>query len=129
MSGNIVLDTNVLIEYAHDRADWVEDLVHDQPGRVFIPTVVISEYWAGQEMDDTKNVLKMDTALTMFEIVDFTKPMAEMVGEWLRHKAYASGASIVDLMVAATVVQLKAKLATGNKKHFVGILHKNELFR
>jgi len=79
-------------------------------------------------MDDAKKVLEMDNILSLFEIADFTKPMAEKLGYWLRHKTYASGASVVDLMVAATTVDLRAKLATGNRKHFEKILHGPEFF-
>lgn len=126
MNDLVVLDTDVLIDYAHGKADFLEELVYAMPGRIFIPSIVISEYWAGKEMDDSKKRLEMDTALSLFEIADFTKRMAEIVGEWLRHKTYSSGASLADLMIAATVVDLNAKLVTRNRKHFEKILSSKE---
>ena len=121
---SIVLDTDVLIDYANGHARWLDMILPSQDLiKVVLPTVVIAEYFASTALDNEKEVLIADKTFAFFTKQDLTENIAKILGSLLRHKTYASGASTIDLIVASTSLFLDAELATRNKKDFAKIPH------
>lgn len=115
----IVLDTNVLIDNVHGFASWVDQLLNrPHQFRLVVPTIVVAEYLSAQEIETEKGKEKSEDYLSLFIKQDLTEEIAKELGTILRRKTYISGASISDLIVAATAIYLEAELATGNKSHF-----------
>lgn len=117
----LILDTDILIDHIHGHAVWVDELLEKRTIQLIVPTIVVAEYHTAQELE-TKEGKEVSTRyLETFKIYDFTYPMAEILGTMLRKKTYPTGASIADLMIAATALYLKSPLATRNTTHFHGI--------
>jgi predicted nucleic acid-binding protein len=119
----IVLDTDGIIDFAHGKGKWLERLMAEnkQKTELIVPTVVIAEYWSDMYMDEEEINNVSENIFRHFIKQPLTEDIAKKVGELLRHKKYVLGAGFVDLAVAATAIQLKAKLATRNKKHYAKI--------
>jgi predicted nucleic acid-binding protein len=113
----VVLDTSVLIDYFRaDKGPLLDILQSKSSGGayVFIPTIVISELWAGNSMSRKKEVQKVERLIKSFDVVDLNMQTAKLAGG-LRRKKMVGG---FDSFIAATALQLDAQLATGNRKHF-----------
>lgn len=114
----IVLDTNILIDHVHGHARWLDGLLEKGNIKLIVPTIVIAEYHTAQELETAEGKRSSSLYLSAFSVQDFTQPIAEILGTLLRKKCYAPGASMADLMVAATALHLDAHLATRNTVHF-----------
>lgn len=118
----IVLDTNILIDNVHGFAGWVDHLLtQQQEYQLVIPTIAVAEYLTAQETETISGRLRSKNYLALFEITDLTLEIAEVLGQILRRKTYASSANTADLIIAATAIYLKAELATRNKDDFAKI--------
>lgn len=119
----IVLDTNILIDYVKGYASWIDDILEspNAGSELVLPTIVIAEYFASNALDDKKEVAIVDKTFALFKKQELTEDIAKELGGLLRHKSYPSGASIADLIIAATALCLHAPLATRNNAHFRGI--------
>lgn len=117
----IVLDTDVLIDHVHGYARWLDALLEVGSTVCIVPTIVVAEYHTAQELETAQGYESSRAYLLSFQIQDFTQPIAERLGTMLRRKTYASGASVPDLIIAATALFLHAPLATRNRAHFSGI--------
>ncbi|MDP3733585.1 MAG: PIN domain-containing protein [Candidatus Daviesbacteria bacterium] len=114
----IVLDTNILIDNVHGFAKWVDDFLKREEIQLVVPTIVVAEYLTAQEAETKTGYESSKSYLATFKIYDLTGEIAEILGRILRRKSYVLGASLADLIVAATAIYLDAELATGNKKDF-----------
>lgn len=120
----IVVDTNILIDSAHGFAPWVRSLVDESEKYLLIvPTIVIAEYLSALENDLKQHSNRSKEFLQLFKIQDLTSDIAEVLGTILRRKSYLAGASMADLIIAATTLYLHGELATRNKKDFIKIPH------
>lgn len=117
----VVFDTDVLIDHTHGYAPWIDTLLIEGNVRFIIPTIVFSEFFASNIFDDDNQIKKAEEGFVYFERQDFTFDCAMNLASLLRHKPFPSGASISDLMVAATALYLDAEIATRNISHFQGI--------
>ena len=115
----IVLDTNILIDNVHGFAIWVEQLLN-QPKeyQLVVPTIVIAEYFTAQETETTSGHSRSKNYLALFEKIDLTFEIAEVLGQILRRKTYIPSANTADLIIAATTIYFDAELATRNKADF-----------
>ncbi|MEK7188553.1 MAG: PIN domain-containing protein [Patescibacteria group bacterium] len=116
----IVLDTNILIDYIHGYAPWL-NLLLKSDSRVIISTIVVAEYLQAPSLDKKTEVRSAERTFALFEKQDLTQEIAEILGRMLRRKKYPPGADLVDLIIASTALYLDAQLATRNKLHFKGI--------
>lgn len=117
----LVLDTNILIDHVHGFARWLDDLLTDPAYRLVIPTIVVAEYLTAQEIGAPLGRKTSINYLTIFIKQDLNFDIAEILGTILRKRTYPPQADLSDLIIAATSIYLKAKLATRNKSHFTKI--------
>ena len=116
---NIVLDTNILIDYVKGYAPWIDILASkDETSRLVLPTIVIAEYFAAVSLENRIAQKDADKTFALFTKQSLDEPIAKILGGLLRHKSYPSGASFADLIIASTAIFLDAPLATRNKAHF-----------
>lgn len=118
---SVVFDTDILIDYANGYAQWIESVLKRGRPQLVLPTVVIAEFFASQQLDNPKEVVIAQKTFSFFTKQDLTEPIAQIVGKFLRRKLYLQGASFPDLVIAATAISIDAKLATRNRVHFRGI--------
>lgn len=117
---NVVVDTSVLIEEIRQGSDlWQEMKKESRLGgvRLFCPSVVLAELWAGKSMARVKAIKLVERMIEVTCVVDLKSNLAKKAGEIIREYNLSG----FDAVVAATALAHKAKLATLNKKHFVGI--------
>lgn len=121
----IVIDTNILIDYVNSHALWLEEILASEKKttQLVLPTIVIAEYFASTVLEEEKEVRIADKTFAIFTKQDLTEEIARILGSILRHKSYPSGASLADLVIAATALFLDAELATRNKADFAKIPH------
>lgn len=74
-----------------------------------------------KEVEKTSARTKIEEYLSLFFKQDLTEEIAKILGRILRQKTYPPGASLADLIIAATTIYLNAKLATNNKTGFKDI--------
>ena len=117
---NIVIDTNILIDYANGYARWLDNFikVRDPDTKLVLPTIVIAEYFTSTDLEDRENAEIADRTFSFFVKQDLNEPIAKILGTILRHKTYSSSAGTADLIIASTAIYLNAELATRNKVDF-----------
>lgn len=117
MKHNVILDTSIFIEYQRTNSGIFTDLLlgaRQGIYELFVPTIVIAEFWAGKSMEDTKISRKFELFFVAPKEVDLTGAIARKAGEIIR----LNQARGFDAIVAATSLDLGASLVTHNTKHF-----------
>lgn len=119
----IVFDTNILIDYANGYAEWLELLLTLKKSTIqlVLPTIVIAEYFASVSLEKEYEAKVADETFALFSKQELTEEIAKMLGKILRDKTYPKGASLADLVIAATTICLKGELATRNRQDFAKI--------
>lgn len=120
---NIVIDTNILIDYANGHAKWLGDLLNSRSSivKLILPTIVIAEYFTSTSLEDENNTEAADKTFSLFMKQDLNESIAKILGAIMRRKTYVSSAGISDLIIASTAIYLDAELATRNKADFAKI--------
>ncbi|MCJ7792689.1 MAG: hypothetical protein MUP45_01820, partial [Candidatus Marinimicrobia bacterium] len=65
----VVVDTNILIDYANGYARWVNDILNTTASekKLVLPTIVIAEYFTSKDFDDEKKIFVADKTFALFE--------------------------------------------------------------
>ena len=116
------LDTNTCIYFLNGKYDKVrENILATKPSDIRIPSIVKAEllYGAYKSTNKERNLEKIKSFLSVFQIEDFSGEMAEKYG-MIRTNLELSGQIIGpnDLLIAATVLNKKGILVTNNIKEF-----------
>lgn len=117
----IVIDSSVLIDFTRNNSgNFLEMLDLFRQGKVslLVPTVVISELWAGKSMERKNEETLITKVLNKLTKIDLDEQIAKTAGKLMR-KSQVSNA--FDAVIAATTIECKAELATRNIKHFAGV--------
>jgi len=116
----IVVDTNILIDYANGHAKWLDDFLKSKisSAALFLPTIVIAEYFTSTTLENKEDAEIADKTFSFFIKQDLNEDIAKILGAIMRRKTYIQGASLADLIIAATAICLDAELATRNKSDF-----------
>lgn len=119
----IVIDTNILIDYANGYAKWMDEFfkTRDSGVKLVLPTIVIAEYFTSAALEKEENARIADETFSFFTIQDLNESIAKILGTMMRRKTYPVSAGMADLIVASTAIFLDAELATNNKKDFAKI--------
>lgn len=117
----IVLDTDILIDNIYGFAPWVKTFLLSGEVKLVIPTIVIAEYLNDKKAEAELGEKESRKYLSWFQTQDLNEEIAYILGRILRRKTYSSGAGLADLIIASTVLYLKAQLATRNKTDFAKI--------
>lgn len=121
MAQSVVVDTDILIDFTHDYAEWLRGLLKDKNYAVVLPTIVIAEYLTAKSINDKKELKLAEKTFSFFVKQDFTEEIAKIMGRIMRNKSFPRGTGIGDLIIASTAIFLDVPLATRNKLHFKGI--------
>lgn len=119
----IVVDTNILIDYANGHAKWLDDFLKSKSSdaKLVLPTIVVAEYFTSIALEKEENAKIADKTFSFFIKQDLNEAIAKVLGAMMRRKTYPPGAGIADLIIAATAIYLDAELATRNKSDFAKI--------
>ena len=113
----IVIDTSILIDYLRGGTIWQQFLINaPREAELFLPTVVIFELFSGKSAEDPNKINKIDALLQKLQKVELTEEIARKAGELYRNIGMKIGS--VDYLIAASALELNAKVVTLNQKHF-----------
>ncbi len=123
MSENLLVDTDVLIDYLRgqeDAVDYIESLTQS----LLMSTITMTELYAGVREGDERT--KLDTFVKAFELVDIDPEIAVKGGLYRRDYKKSHHVGLADALIAATVDVKQAKLVTLNSNNSTWTLQKKE---
>ncbi|MBI2326512.1 PIN domain-containing protein [Candidatus Collierbacteria bacterium] len=115
---NIVVDSSVIIDYIRAGVGCLPGLLESAKSgkiKLYVPTAVVLELWSGKSMNLVKNRQRVNLIFSAMEKIDLTGTIAKQAGALIRHGYVHSG---FDSIIAASALELEARLATGNRRHF-----------
>lgn len=116
---DIIIDSSVIIDYIRAGVGYLPDLLSASgSSKLLAPTVVVLELWSGKSMNSIKNQRRVELIFSSMERVALTETIAKRAGNLVRSGSIHNS---FDAIIAATALELDAKLATGNSRHFSGI--------
>lgn len=116
----ILVDTDILIDYLRTGKGTLPDLLklqaHKQVG-LHMSAITILEIFAGRSSKKLTSMLHQ--LISGFKVMHLTSELARFTGELKRDNNLPTAFS--DLIIGATALSIKAKLATRNRHHFQAI--------
>lgn len=112
---SVLLDTNVLIDYLHDRPRAVRFL-EGLPRKPSTSVCAIMELMAGAESRQSER--RIEKLADILSILPVTFEIARIAGQHARHYQPSHGLDDLDALIAATAEHHGLALATLNVKHF-----------
>lgn len=112
---NIVLDTDILIDFLRGRAearDFLSSLLDE--ATLYCSVITIAEIFAGMREHERE---KTEELLDSFNLIDITKAIAEKAGTY-KNRIKSQTLALDDCLIAASAHSIGAILATGNIKHY-----------
>src|SRR5438105_14590954 len=98
MVTQLLIDTDVLVDYLHERKEavlYLENLKEE----ILISSVTIAELYAG--VREGKERLKLEAFLLAFEIIPIDKEIAIRGGLYRRDYGKSHGTGLADAIIAA----------------------------
>lgn len=111
----LLIDTDVLIDYLRDQAESVRYLEGLTPP-LSVSAVTVAELYAGVRDGAERAVL--DQFIDSFQVVAVDKEIAIHAGIFRRDFGKSHGTGLADAIIAATAEAQQANLVTLNNKHF-----------
>lgn len=115
MSGRLVLDTDIIIEYLRERPKAVE-YVENLESELFVSAITVAELYAGVKGKGEEKAL--GRFLSAFEVLPVTKETARLGGDYRRTYGPSHGTGLAEASIAAAVEDLGLEFVTFNRKHF-----------
>ena len=115
MSKNLLIDTDVLIDYLRAQAQAVS-YIESLTNPLLMSAITAAELYAGVREGDERT--KLDAFITAFEVVAVDQAIAIKGGLYRRDYKKSHNVGIADALIAATAEIRQASLVTLNKKHF-----------
>ncbi len=116
----VVLDSDIIIDFFKGKKKhlkYLSNKVKDKEIQVLIPTVVYVEVMVGYEFENSQKIKRAESILSKFPSIDLTEEIADLAAKIGRENKIAN-IGTVDLVIAATALNLNADVATENTKHF-----------
>ena len=115
MATQLLIDTDVLIDYLRDYPDAVS-YVEAQQERLLISVVTVAELYAGVREGEERS--RLERFLRAFEIIPLDLRLAAQGGLYRRDYSRSHNVGLADALIAATATQRQIPLVTLNRKHF-----------
>lgn len=118
---SIVIDSDILIDHLRHGSDLLDFIflqVSQIRIKVYLPAIVFTEICSGKDTKIKDRLELIGKLLQPFEFVAADKKISQLAGFLIRDN---QGLKLGDAIVAATAIELNAKLATRNVKDFDGI--------
>jgi hypothetical protein len=116
----LVIDTDVLIDYLRDQPDAVAFLEGSE--RPLAASVVtIAALYVGVKDGEERH--RLDAFVAAFQALSVDRSSAVQAGLWRRQYGRSHGTALADALIAASVEEAGATLATLNRRHFPMLAH------
>ena len=117
----VVIDSDIIIDHFRRGSDVFDRLVRESvvgKTKVYLPGIVYKEINSGQDSRDSRELNKIEELPAIFEFIVADQGISQKAGFLVRDYP---NLGIADAMVAATALELDARLATRNRKDFQSI--------
>ncbi len=111
----LLIDTDVLIDYLRDRAEAVAYLESVTPP-LSVSAITVAELYAGVRDGDER--LTLDQFVDSFQVIALDEKIAARAGLIRRDFGRSHGTGLADAIIAATAEAHDANLVTLNSKQF-----------
>ena len=115
MSGSILVDTDILIDFLRGHKKAIR-FIDEFSSQIILSPIVVAELYAGVKETDELSVL--EDFLSHFEVVPLTAEIAKLGALYKRDFGKSHGVGLADAILAATAKVEKAELKTLNVKHY-----------
>ncbi|HZH31742.1 MAG TPA: type II toxin-antitoxin system VapC family toxin [Pyrinomonadaceae bacterium] len=115
MTGRLLIDTDVLIDYLRGRAEAVSYL-ESLTEPLLISAMTVAELHAG--VREGAERIALEQFLSVFTVIPVNDVIAANGGLIRRDYGKSHGVGLADAIIASTAEFSKAELVTLNKKHF-----------
>lgn len=115
MSGRLLVDTDVLVEYLRGREkaiEYLEGLAAD----LNVSVISVAELFAGVRGDEEER--RLQQFLLALTVLPVTEKVARMGGLYRRDYRPSHGTGLADALIAATAEERGLSLVTFNRCHF-----------
>ena len=115
MTGRLILDTDVLIDYlrGNDKAVRFLDNLQEQ---LCVSVITVAELYAG--IRNKKEQRAIERFLSAFDAVPIDQGIAIKGGLFRKEYGPSHGVGLADALIAATAQSCQARLVTLNQRHF-----------
>ena len=115
MSGVLVIDTDVLIDYLRDQPQAVAFL--EACDQVLSASVItVAELYAGVRDGEERH--RLDSFVEAFDLIPLDGKAAVVAGLWRRQYGRSHGTGLADALIAASADGVGGTLVTLNQRHF-----------
>ena len=115
MSGPILLDTDVLVDFFRGRSKAVA-FINAHSDRIILSAVVVAELFAGAKGSAEEGSL--EEFVSLFRVVTVNVEIAKAGGLYKSKFGKSHGVGLADAILAATAEAENAELKTLNTKHY-----------
>jgi len=117
MAQLVIIDTDILIDFSLDRSDAVNTMADLEDQFILnIRVITAMELYAGCR--GKKDLNKVEELISDIHIEFVTKPISQQAFELMKEFRSSHGVEINDMLIAATSLDLKAKMISKNQKHY-----------
>lgn len=115
MLKNLLVDTNVLIDYSKGQSQLLEEYLAAKEWRLAVNPVIVAEFVNDRQLTTIEKRQKAKEFINLFGHVDLSKAMGFRAGKLIRSR---QADYLGDSLVAAACLVEKMPLLTRNQKHF-----------
>lgn len=117
MTQQILIDTDILIDFGLDRPDALQTLeALELDFSLSVSVITAMELYAGcRSKKDLKHV---DNLLSRYNIYYINNAISKKAFEWMKQYRSSHGVEINDMLIAATAFSLETMLISKNQKHY-----------
>jgi predicted nucleic acid-binding protein len=115
MAEQLMLDTDILIDYLRDRED-ATSYVESLDGPLLISVITVAELYAGVREGNER--ARLDSFIQAFDLVPVDAFIAMRGGLYRRDYSKSHNVGLADALIAASAEARQATLVTLNRKHF-----------
>ena len=118
MTGKLLVDTDILIDYLRGQAEAVR-FVTEYADHIVISTMSVAELFAGVRGEAHEAEQRaLEDFLELFAILPVTATVAKTGGIYRRDYGASHGVGLADATIAATAFATEATLKTLNVRHY-----------
>ena len=114
MAKNRLVDTSIIVDYLRGNKKAASFLNSQNP--VVVSTITAAEIYQGAESKKELSILKK--LINRFKVVPINANICQLALTLLEKYTLSHHLLILDSLIAATVIENKLTLVTGNYKHF-----------
>jgi len=117
MAQPVIIDTDILIDFSLDRSDAVQTMANlENKFLLSVSVITAMELYSGCR--SKKDLKRVNELLSDIRIEFVTQSISQQAFDLMKKFRSSHGVEINDMLIAATSLNLKAKMISKNQKHY-----------